>query len=51
LIEPSAAAALASALFGHVRPSGPTVIVLTGRNVSFDTIKKVVTCEELAILS
>ena len=42
LIEPTAAVALASCLFGHVRPSGPTVIVLTGRNVSYATIRKLV---------
>lgn len=41
LIEPSAAVALASCLFRHVRPKGPTVIVLTGRNVSYTTLKKV----------
>ncbi len=41
LIEPSAAVALASCLFGHVRPKGPTVIVLTGRNVSYPTIQQV----------
>ena len=39
LIEPSAAAALASCLFRHVHPKGPTVIVLTGRNVSFSTLR------------
>ncbi len=40
LIEPSAAVALASCLFGHVRPKGPTVIVLTGRNVSYATLRQ-----------
>lgn len=41
LIEPSAAVALASCLFGHVHPKGPTVIVLTGRNVSYSTLRQV----------
>lgn len=40
LIEPSAAVALASCLYGHIKPMGPTVIVLTGRNVSYSTIQK-----------
>lgn len=40
LIEPSAAVALASCLYGHVRPQGPTVIVLTGRNVSYSTLQQ-----------
>lgn len=42
LIEPSAAVALASCLFGHVKPKGPIVIVLTGRNVGYSTIREVV---------
>ena len=42
LIEPSAAVALASCLFGHVKPSGPVVVVLTGRNVSYSTIRQLV---------
>lgn len=42
LIEPSAAVALASCLFGHVRPTGPTVIVLTGRNVSYSTLQQLI---------
>ena len=42
LIELSAAVALASCLFGHVRPKGPTVIVLTGRNVSYSTLQQVI---------
>ncbi len=42
LIEPSAAVALASCLFRHVCPKGPTVIVLTGRNVSYSTLRQVV---------
>jgi len=40
LIEPSAAAALASCLYGHTQPAGPTVIVLTGRNVSYATLRQ-----------
>lgn len=42
LIEPSAAVALASCLFGHVKPKGPIVIVLTGRNVGYSTIRQIV---------
>lgn len=42
LIEPSAAATLASCLFGHVRPKGPTVILLSGRNVSYATLRHLV---------
>ncbi|HXF29167.1 MAG TPA: pyridoxal-phosphate dependent enzyme, partial [Chlamydiales bacterium] len=42
LIEPSAAVALASCLFGHVHPTGPTVIVLTGRNVSYATLHHII---------
>lgn len=42
LIEPSAAVALASCLFGHIKPQGPTVIVLSGRNVSFTTLQKLI---------
>lgn len=42
LIEPSAAVALASCLFGHIKPKGPIVILLTGRNVSYSTIQQIV---------
>lgn len=42
LIEPSAAVALASCFCGHVRPNGPTVIVLSGRNVSYETLRTIV---------
>ncbi len=42
LIEPSAAVALASCLYGHLHPTGPTVIVLTGRNVSYATVRELV---------
>ncbi|MBX9923286.1 MAG: pyridoxal-phosphate dependent enzyme [Rhabdochlamydiaceae bacterium] len=41
LIEPSAAVALAGCLFGHVNLNGPTVIVLSGHNVSYSTLKQV----------
>lgn len=40
LIEPTAAVALASCLYGHTRPIGPTVIILTGRNVSYSTVQQ-----------
>lgn len=40
LIEPSAAAVLAGCLYGHIKPTGPTVIVLSGRNVSYASIQK-----------
>lgn len=40
LIEPSAAVALASCLYGHLHPTDPTVIVLSGRNVSYSTVQK-----------
>ena len=43
LIEPSAAVALAACLSGHVRPKGPTVLVLSGRNVSYATLSKLIT--------
>lgn len=42
LIEPSAAVALASCLYGHVRLQGPTVIVLSGRNVSYSTLQQLI---------
>lgn len=45
LIEPSAAVALASCLYGHIQPAGPTVIVLTGRNVSYSTVRALVGSE------
>ncbi|HSX03609.1 MAG TPA: pyridoxal-phosphate dependent enzyme [Rhabdochlamydiaceae bacterium] len=45
LIEPSAAVALASCLYGHIHPTGPTVIVLTGRNVSYSTVRALVGSE------
>jgi threonine dehydratase len=39
LVEPSAAVALASCLFGHVQPKGPIVIILSGRNVGYSTTR------------
>lgn len=42
LIEPSSAVPLASCLYGHVRPKGPTVVVLSGRNVSFKTLQELI---------
>lgn len=40
LIEPSAAVTLASCLYGYLHPTGPTVIVLSGKNVSYSTVQK-----------
>lgn len=45
LIEPTSAVALAGCLFGHIRPKGPTVIVLTGSNVSYSTIRQLIGSE------
>lgn len=42
LIEPSAAVALASCLYRYTRLIGPTVIILTGRNVSYSTVQQLV---------
>lgn len=42
LIEPSAAVSLASCLFGHVQAKGAVVIILSGRNVSYSTIRQLV---------
>jgi threonine dehydratase len=43
LIEPTAAVALGCVLSGKIKkPQGPTVIVLTGRNVSYSTIKNLI---------
>jgi len=41
LIEPTAAVAIAPILAGKLKATGPTVVVLTGRNVSYATIKEV----------
>jgi threonine dehydratase len=40
LMEPTSAAALAAPLFGYVKPKGPTVIVLSGQNVSYATVSQ-----------
>lgn len=40
LIEPSASVTLASCLFGRTKPKGPTVVVLSGRNVSYTTVQQ-----------
>lgn len=40
LIEPSSAVPLAACLFGYVQPAGPTVVVLSGRNVGFATVQE-----------
>lgn len=42
LIEPTSAVALAHCLFGNVKPKGPIVIVLSGGNVCYSTIQKLV---------
>ncbi len=42
IIEPSSAVPLACCLFGHVRPKSPTVIVLSGRNVSYKTLQELI---------
>ncbi|MDX1436990.1 MAG: hypothetical protein R3335_09270, partial [Anaerolineales bacterium] len=39
LIELSAAATVAACLTGQVRAAGPAVVVLSGRNVSLETIR------------
>ena len=42
LIEPTAAVVIAACLFNQVENlKGPTVVILTGRNVNYDTIKKI----------
>jgi len=42
LIEPTAAVVIAACLFNQIEGlSGPTVVVLSGRNVSFQTLKKI----------
>lgn len=43
LIEPSAAVALASCLNGRVKPKGPTVLILTGRNVDEAKVRNILT--------
>jgi threonine dehydratase len=42
LVEPSAAVPIAACLFGRVEKlSGPTVVVLSGRNVSSEVVKRI----------
>ena len=48
LIEPSSAVPLAACLFGHVKTDGTTVIVLSGRNVSYATIRGLFMLSHLA---
>lgn len=40
LIEPSSATVVAACLSGQVRAGGPVVVVLSGRNVSLDTLRR-----------
>ncbi len=39
LIEPSAAVVIAACLHGYIAPKGTTVIVLSGRNVGYSTLR------------
>jgi threonine dehydratase len=41
LVEPSAAVTVAACLSGQVRAAGPVVVVLSGRNVSLETIRRI----------
>ena len=42
LIEPTAAVTVAAALSGRVKiEAGPAVVLVCGRNVSYDTVRKV----------
>jgi threonine dehydratase len=42
LIEPSAAATVAACLSGKAgRPAGPAAVVLSGRNVSLESLRKI----------
>ncbi len=41
LIEPTAAVTIAACLSGKIRCSGPAVVVISGRNVSAETLKKI----------
>lgn len=45
LIEPSAAVAVAACLSGEVRAEGPAVVILSGRNVSIDSVRRILTSE------
>lgn len=42
LIEPTSAVTLASCLFKNCQLKGPTVVILTGRNVSYSTLKRLI---------
>lgn len=41
LIEPSAAVTVAACLSGQIQPAGPTVVFLSGRNVSLATVQRI----------
>ena len=46
LIEPSSAAALAALCFGKIESlESPTVVVITGRNIAFPTLKSIMESE------
>jgi threonine dehydratase len=47
LIEPSAAVTIAACISGKIQASGPVVVVVSGRNVSAESVKKIL-CEEPA---
>ncbi|MFT4606322.1 MAG: threonine synthase, partial [Rhodothermales bacterium] len=38
LVEPSSAVAVAAARHPNIKASGPTVVVLTGRNIGVDVL-------------
>jgi len=45
LIEPSSAAALAALIFRKVKKlNGPTVVILTGRNIALETLRRIIGC-------
>jgi threonine dehydratase len=41
LIEPTAAVTIAACISGNIRATHPAVVVVSGRNVSADTAKKI----------
>jgi threonine dehydratase len=41
LVEPSAAVAVAACLSGSVRAEGQTVVVVSGRNVSIQSVRRI----------
>jgi threonine dehydratase len=41
LIEPTAAVTIAACLTGKVRAVGPVVVVVSGRNVSSETVRRI----------